>query len=255
MRAVVTGATGGLGGACALALARAGADVALGYHRDAAGAERVAGAVRVLGRRALPLALDVADADATGRAIGAAIAELGGLDVVVNAAAWSVDALAGELSAEAFARCHAVHVAGILHVVRPALPALLASGRGRVINFSSVLAARAVPGAAAYVAAKGGVEALTRALAVELGGKRITVNAVAPGFIAAGLGEAPLARAGRALEQAVPARRAGRPDEVAAVVAFLASEAASYVNGVVLAIDGGLGAGSRHLRAAPGAEP
>ena len=245
MRALVTGGSGALGRATCVALAARGHSVAVGWHTQAARAGEVASEIGRAGGAALPVHLDVTDAASTERAVAEAARALGGLDVLVHAAAVNADGLIADLDPADVSTMFAVHVTGAMVVCRAALPWLLESGRGRIVLFSSVLASRSNTGVAGYASAKGAVEALTRSLAVELGPKRITVNAVAPGYISAGLGLAPLAAAGRNVRALVPARRAGTPEEVAAVVAFLASDAASYVNGSILPVDGGLLAGAR----------
>ena len=245
MRALVTGGSGGLGVAICRALADAGYAVAVGYHTNRTLAERLASELDRPERRCLAIGFDVADAAAAEKAVAHAAAAMGGLDVLVHAAAQKADGLAADLEPGDVARVLAVNVAGAFHCVRAALPHLLASGAGRIIHFSSVLAARANTGAAAYAATKGGIESLTRTLAVELGPKGVTVNAVAPGYVDAGLGRAPVKAAGEHIRSLVPLRRAGTPEEIARVVLFLASPHASYVNGVVIPVDGGLLAGGR----------
>ena len=245
MIALVTGGSGGLGTAVCRALADAGSAVAIGFHTRRDVAEALACELTARAGRAQAIGLEVADAERMGAAIEEVVRSFGGLDVLVNAAAYNVDHMLSESDPAEVARMHAVNVAGGMNAIRAALPHLMASGRGRIINFSSVLATRAMPGVSAYAGTKGAIESITRALAAELGPKNITVNAIAPGYIDAGLGRKPVEAAGAALRSLVPLRRAGRAEEVAAVVAFLVSEAASYVNGAVLPVDGGLLAGSR----------
>ena len=245
MIALVTGGTGGLGAAICRTLADRGHDVAIGFHERREEAALAARGIAERGRRAMALALDVTQPETLHEASARIAREWGGLDILVNAAAHNADGLLAALTPDEVARVYGVNVGGTMNAVRAALPWLIGGGRGRVVNFSSVLAARAMPGISAYAGTKGAIEALTRSLAVELGPKNVTVNAVAPGFIDAGLGRKPVNAAGDALRSLVPLRRAGGADEVAEVVAFLVSDAARYVTGAVIPVDGGLLAGSK----------
>ena len=257
MKALVTGGSGGIGTAICRVLASAGYEVAVGYHRRKEAAESLAAELGGPTRRSCSLYLDVADAGPTRDAVERLASAWGGLDAVVHAAARSVDGLLSDLAPEDILSMFAVNVAGAMHVNQAALPWLLSSARARIVHFSSVLATRGIPGATLYAGTKGAIEAVTRTLAVELGPKRVTVNAIAPGFVDAGLGRAPLAAAGGSLRSVVPLRRAATAEEIAGVVAFLLSEEARYVNGAVIAVDGGLLAGSRapeeprHLEGVP----
>lgn len=245
MHAFVTGGSGALGGAACRALAEAGFAVTVGYHTNRAAGDETASALRARGGKALSLGFDVTRPEAVVSAVANAAGEFGGIDTLVCAAAQDAAGLLFDVEPSDIARVLSVNVAGAIYSVRAALPWLMRSERGRVILLSSVLGTRACPGAAAYSASKGAIDSMTRALAVELGPKGITVNAVAPGYVNAGLGRGPVATAGEGISATVPARRAGTPEEIAAVVSFLATERASYVNGVVIPVDGGLLAGSR----------
>jgi len=238
--ALVTGGSGAVGSAICGALAGRGAHVVVGYLRGAEAAERVAAELRAAGRDAAALGFDVADPAACDRAVRAVVERHGALHAVVNAAGCTADGLLNDLQPEAVQKVLSVNVAGALNVVRAALPHLMACGRGRVVNVSSVLGSRGTQGTSAYASSKGALDALTRALAVELGPRRITVNAVAAGFVNGGMGRTPVARMGAALRRLVPAGRPGTPAEVGAVVAFLASEDADYVSGAVVPVDGGM---------------
>lgn len=250
MIAVVTGGTGGLGQAICRRLAADGYSVAIGYHRRRAEAETLAASLAGEAVRAVPLGLDVADAEHTQRAIEQVVRDLGGLDAVVNCAAHNVDGLLQDITPTDAALMQGINVLGVIHTVRAALPHLFLSSCARIVNFSSILATRAGPGASVYASTKSAVEGLTRAWAVDFGPKRITVNAVAPGFVNAGLGVKPVLTAGEALRAMVPLRRPGLAEEVASVVAFLLGKDATYVNGTVIPVDGGLAVSGRFVAAA-----
>src|SRR4051794_41882231 len=240
--ALVTGAARGLGRAIALALAEAGADVALGL-RDASRDDGLADEIRALGRRALPLQMDVTHVDQVEAAVDATVGGLGSVDLLVNNAGGGAGLVpAEEISLDAFERTLAVNLMGTFAACRAAFAPMRERGFGRIVNVSSQAALVALPGEAAYCAAKAAVTHLTRCLAVEWGRHGINVNAVAPTFIRTPGTEPALSDPGfRAdVEQRIAAlHRIGEPDDVAGAVVFLCSPAASLITGETLVIDGG----------------
>jgi NAD(P)-dependent dehydrogenase (short-subunit alcohol dehydrogenase family) len=240
--ALVTGAARGLGRAIAVALAEAGADVALG-RRDGSRDDGVADEIRALGRRALPLQMDVTRVDEVDAAVAETVAQLGSVELLVNNAGGGAGLVAAEeVSLEAFDRTIEVNLRGTFAACRAAFPAMRERGFGRIVNVSSQAALVALPGEAAYCAAKAAVSHLTRCLAVEWGRHGIAVNAVAPTFVHTPGTEPALADPSFRAE--VEARiaalhRIGEPDEVAGAVVFLCSPAASLITGETLVIDGG----------------
>jgi 3-oxoacyl-[acyl-carrier protein] reductase len=240
--ALVTGASRGIGRACALALGDAGAAVAVGFSTNAGAAEEVAGRLREAGGRAVTLGADLADPAAAAALVERTVAELGGVDIVVNNAGITRDNLAVRISDADWDAVIAVDLSAAFRVCRAALRPMLRRREGRIINISSVAGVVGNPGQANYSAAKAGLIGLTKALCREVGSRGITVNAVAPGFIATDM---TTALSGDLLEAAtatVPLRRLGSPDEVAAAVRFLALPEAAYITGHVLHVDGGLAA-------------
>ncbi len=237
--AVVTGAGRGIGGATAQLLARAGAHVAL-LDLDPAGVTRTAEAIGLEGGEALPFTNDITDSFAVERTFDRVIDEWGRLDVLVNNAGVLSEAPLEDLTDEDLEKSLDINLRGALVCTRAAVPHMLARGSGRVISAASMSTHIGAIGLTAYSASKGAIVGMTRTWARELGPKGITANAVAPGLIdsettrtvPAGELEATLAR--------LPARRLGRPDEVAAVYLFLASDLASFINGAILGVDGGL---------------
>jgi NAD(P)-dependent dehydrogenase (short-subunit alcohol dehydrogenase family) len=240
--ALVTGARRGLGRAIALALAEAGADVALGL-RDASEDDGLVAEIEALGRRAAPVQLDVTRPEQAEAAVGQAVDELGSVDLLVNNAGGGAGlAPAEELALEEFDRVLEVNLRGTFVVSRAVFPVMREQGFGRIVNLSSQAALVALPGEAAYCAAKAAVSHLTRCLAVEWGRHGINVNAVAPTFIRTPGTEEMLADdAFRAeVEERIAAlHRIGEPDDVAGAVVFLCSPAAALTTGVTLPIDGG----------------
>jgi 3-oxoacyl-[acyl-carrier protein] reductase len=237
--AVVTGAGRGIGESTALLMARAGAQVAL-IDRDAAGVTRTAEAIGVEGGEALPFTNDITDSFAVERTLDRVIEEWGRLDVLVNNAGSLHEASLEELSDRDLDEALEVNLKGTIVCTRAAVPHMLAGGGGRVLSAASMSTRLGAVGLTAYAASKSAIVGVTRTWARELGPRGITANAVAPGLIdsettrivPAGDLEASLRR--------IPARRLGRPEEVAAVYLFLASDLATFINGAVVGVDGGL---------------
>ncbi len=247
-RALITGSSRGIGRAVAVRLARAGADVVLHYNRGAdagqaalADVEAATGGTRPV--RAHLVQADLAQPGEAQRLVAAGIAALGALDVLVNNAGIEVDAPFWEVTEADYDRVLAVNLKAVFFASQALVVHLRAAGRpGRIVNVSSIHEDLPFPGYAAYAASKGGVRMLTRTLAVELRGTGITVNAVAPGAIATPINRELLADTRRvdALVHQIPSGRLGTPEDVAGVVAFLASADADYVNGATWYVDGGL---------------
>jgi 3-oxoacyl-[acyl-carrier protein] reductase len=237
--ALVTGAARGIGAATALALAEAGARVAL-VDRDGDGVERTADAIGRAGSDALAITADVTDAPAIERAVDAVVAEWGRLDVLVNNAGIVRDATLGKIADDDWAATLDVNLRGTMIGTRAALRPMRAAGAGRILSATSVVARMGNYGQTAYAASKAGIIGMTRAWARELGPLGITANAVAPGFIDTEMARGVPEKVLTALVQRTAARRLGRPEEVASVYVFLASDLASFINGAVVGVDGGL---------------
>jgi len=239
--ALVTGAARGLGRAISLALANAGADVALGL-RDANAGGDVTSEVEGMGRRALPLQMDVSRMDQVFRAVDDTVERFGRLDILVNNAGLGPQNPAEGVLEEDFDLTVAVNVKGTFFASQAAGRAMIAQGSGRIINLSSQAGFVALPTESVYCLTKAAIVHLTRCLAVEWGRHGITVNAVAPTFISTPGTESALADpAFRAdvLERIAGLHRVGEPMDVAGAVVFLASPAASLITGETILIDGG----------------
>jgi NAD(P)-dependent dehydrogenase (short-subunit alcohol dehydrogenase family) len=239
--ALVTGAARGLGRAISLALAHAGADVALGL-RDAATGGDLAEQIEAMGRRSLALQMDIADLEQVGVAVGETAAGLGRLDILVNNAGVGPENPAREVREEDFDHTVAVNLKGTFFASQAAGRVMIAQGHGRIVNLSSQAGFVALPGESVYCMTKAAIAHLTKCLAVEWGGHGVTVNAVAPTFIATpGTEEALADPSFRAdvLERIAGLHRVGSPMDVAGAVVFLASPAASMITGETILIDGG----------------
>jgi 3-oxoacyl-[acyl-carrier protein] reductase len=236
--ALVTGASRGIGEACAYALAEAGATVLLNSHAEGEAVTAVRDTIRNSGGRGDLLCFDVSDSSAVKQAFAQISEQQGRLDILVNNAGKRVDALALRMSDEQWRESLAINLDGVFFCCREAL-GLMRAGGGSIVNISSVAAFAGSAGQANYSAAKAGVIGLTRSLALEYGGRSIRVNAVVPGIIETAMtGNIKDSLKEQMLAQ-IPAKRFGRPEEVASAVLFLASDAASYISGATLHVNGG----------------
>lgn len=234
--ALVTGGGRGIGAAVCVCLARAGYDIWLNYRKDHAAAERVAGEVRSAGGECIPVPFDVADASACKNALEPLLAKTTPY-VVVNNAGFARDGLVAMMPASDWQAVTRVHLDGFFNVTGCVLPRMLRKREGRIINMASTSGETGVGGQVSYSAAKAGLIGATRSLAVEVAKRNVLVNAVAPGFIETDM----LENVPRdAILPYIPLGRVGMPEEVANVVAFLASDAASYITGQTISVNGGL---------------
>ena len=236
--AIVTGGARGIGAASARALAADGWPVLVNYRSDADAAEGLAEEIAAAGGRAVAHEADVADPAGIETLFARAEEELGTVLVLVNNAGVRADGLAPQLGEEEWNSVIDTNLSAAFHVTRRALRPMLRARFGRIVNVASIVGLRANAGQANYAASKAGLIGMTRTVAVEVARRGITVNAVAPGLVETKLTEG----IGNGLVEAIPARRPGTAEEVAACVRFLCSEDASYVTGTVLTVDGGLSA-------------
>ena len=236
-RALVTGGSGGIGAAIARRLAQDGCHVVVHAHTREREARALVDAIRAAGGSAEALAFDETDRPAV-RAAAATMLQAGPVQVLVNNAGVHDDAPLAGMKFEQWSRVIDVTLNGFFHVTQSLLLEMMATRWGRIVNVASISAQAGNPGQTNYAAAKAGLIGATRALALEVAKRGVTVNAIAPGLIDTGmLGERfPPER----VRELVPAGRMGEPDEVAALVSYLASDAAQYVSGQVLAINGAM---------------
>ncbi|MFI5374826.1 MAG: SDR family NAD(P)-dependent oxidoreductase [Candidatus Rokuibacteriota bacterium] len=238
--AIVTGASRGLGRAMAVALAEAGADVALAA-RSQHDLEETARLVAATGRRALAVATDVTTYAQVEALVERTVTELGGLHVVVNNSGIARVAPLAQMSPEDFRAVLDVNLVGVFHGCRAAASHLIAQKSGKIVNVSSMLAQAGLPGYSVYSASKSGVMGFTRALAVEWARHSIQVNAIAPGWFVTDMNADAFGdpRVRERLLRDVPARRTGRLDEIGPLVVYLASAASDFMTGQTLFLDGG----------------
>jgi 3-oxoacyl-[acyl-carrier protein] reductase len=241
--ALVTGGSGGIGAATAMALAAAGSAVAVGYRSGAEQAQAVVAGIEAAGGWATAVAIDIAAPRHVEAAVSEVERHLGPVSVLVNNAGVTDDGLLLRMTEERWRRVIATNLDGAFHVTRRVTAGMVRARWGRIVNVSSVVALTGSAGQANYAAAKAGLVGLTRSLARELASRKITCNVVAPGPVSTAMVESlPEARRSE-LADAVPIGRYATPEEVAAAIAFLCSDEAAAITGAVLPVDGGLGMG------------
>ena len=234
--ALVTGASRGIGAAIARVLAEDGWPVGVNYRSDKDGAERVVKEIEDAGGKAIAIQADISDTDAADGLFKKLEEEYGPVLVLVNNAGVRADNLSPQIDDESWDKVLETNLSGAFRTTRRALRPMMKERYGRIVNIASIIGQRANPGQANYAASKAGLVAMTKTVAAEVARRKITVNAVAPGLVETEMTE----ELGDDLLKAVPARRAGTAEEVAACVRFLVSDDAAYVNGSTLTVDGGL---------------
>jgi 3-oxoacyl-[acyl-carrier protein] reductase len=242
--ALVTGGSRGIGRAIVKAFAAEGARVAFVYRGNREAAESLVAEVAAAGGKALALQADVTRSEEAQRCAERAEKEWGRLDILVNNAGIIKDDLFVRLEPAAWDSVIQTNLGGTYNFCRAVAYTFMKQRRGRIINISSVAAEHVNLGQSNYAASKGAVNAFTRALAVELASRGVTVNAIAPGFIETDMSAAVRNKAGDLIKKMIPMRRLGQPDDIARVAVFLAGPDSTYLTGQVLTVDGGLSLGA-----------
>ncbi len=242
--ALVTGGSRGIGRGIVRAFVAEGAKVAFVYRGNQEAADKLAQEIARAGGTALALQADVTNADAAQACVERVEKEWGRLDILVNNAGIIRDDLFVRMEPDAWQSVLGTNLGGTYNFCRAVAYMMMKQRRGRIINISSVAAEHVNQGQANYAASKGAINALTRALAVELASRSVTVNAIAPGFIETDMSEAVRNKAGDTIKKIIPMRRLGQPEDIAKVAVFLASADSGYMTGQVLTVDGGLSLGA-----------
>ncbi|WP_288191037.1 3-oxoacyl-[acyl-carrier-protein] reductase [uncultured Veillonella sp.] len=238
--ALITGASRGIGQAVALEMARAGADIAVNYSGSEAAAQATVDQVKALGRKAIMVKANVADADEVAAMVEAVQAEFGHIDILVNNAGITRDTLLMRMKDSDWDDVININLKGVYLVTKAVSKLMMKQRSGRIINMSSVVGVTGNAGQANYSASKAGVIGFTKTCAKELASRGILVNAIAPGFIHTDMTDVLPDKVKEATLAAIPLHRMAEPKEVASVAVFLASEYASYITGQVLNVDGGM---------------
>ena len=238
--ALVTGGSRGIGRAIALKLAENGADVAINYAGNTAAAEEVKAAIEQMGRKALLIQCSVADTDGVQAMVNQVVKELGRLDILVNNAGITRDGLLMRMKEADWDDVMNTNLKGVYNCSKAVMRAMMKQKSGRIVNMASVVGEMGNAGQANYAAAKAGVIGFTKSLAKEVASRGITVNAIAPGFIATDMTRVLSDDQKAEMARTIPLGRAGQPEDVANAVLFLASEGAAYITGQVLNVDGGM---------------
>jgi 3-oxoacyl-[acyl-carrier protein] reductase len=236
-RALVTGGSGAIGSAICRQLAKDGCEVIIHANSNLAQAQQIADEIKTSGGAAHAVAFDITDADATKAALEKILAD-GAIQILVNNAGIHDDAVMPSMKPEQWSRVIDVSLNGFFNVTQPLLMAMIGKRWGRIINLSSLAAVTGNRGQVNYAAAKAGLHGATKSLALELASRGITVNAVAPGIIASPMTESTFPK--ETINSMVPMKRAGKPEEVADLIAFLASDRAAYISGQIISINGAM---------------
>lgn len=243
--ALVTGGSRGIGRGIVRAFAGEGAKVAFVYRGSKEAADSLVAEVTGTGGTILPLQADVTKSEEAQRCVEAIDKAWGGpVNILVNNAGIIRDDLFVRMEPEAWQAVLETNLGGTYNFTRAVAYSMMRQRKGRIINISSIAAEHTNPGQTNYAASKGAINAFTRALAVELASRGVTVNAIAPGFIETDMSEAVRNKAGDIIKKMIPMRRLGQPADIAAAAVFLASDEASYLTGQVLTVDGGLSLGA-----------
>ncbi|MDO5597068.1 MAG: 3-oxoacyl-[acyl-carrier-protein] reductase [Acidaminococcus sp.] len=238
--ALVTGGSRGIGRAVALKLAENGADVAINYAGNTAAAEEVKAAIEKMGRKAMLVQGSVADTDGVQALVNQVVKELGRLDILINNAGITRDGLLMRMKEADWDAVLETNLKGVFNCSKAVMRTMMKQKSGRIVNMASVVGEMGNAGQANYAAAKAGVIGFTKSLAKEVASRGITVNAVAPGFIATDMTKVLTDDQKAEMARSIPLGRAGQPEDVANAVLFLVSDEAAYITGQVLNVDGGM---------------
>jgi len=238
--AIVTGGSRGIGKAIALRLAAEGADILFTYASNESAANETAKEIGALGRKVIAVKANAANAASANEVIEKALAELGKIDILINNAGITKDTLLMRMSEEDWDSVLDTNLKGVFLLTKAAIRPMMGAKRGKIITISSVVGLVGNPGQANYCASKAGVIGFSKSLAKEVGSRGITVNVVAPGYIETDMTEKLNEVQRKAIMDMIPLKRIAAPQEVAGVVAFLASSDANYITGEVIKVDGGM---------------
>ena len=238
--ALVTGASRGIGRAIALTLAKNGADIAINFAGNVTAAEGVASEIKAMGRKAILVQGSVTDTATCQKMVNKVISELGKIDILVNNAGITRDGLLMRMSSEDWDAVLTTNLKGVFNCTKAVIKPMMKQRSGRIVNMASVVGETGNAGQANYAAAKAGVIGFTKTMAKEIASRGISVNAVAPGFIATDMTKVLPDKVKEAMETGIPLGRAGEPQDVANAVLFFVSDNAAYITGQVLNVDGGM---------------
>jgi 3-oxoacyl-[acyl-carrier protein] reductase len=242
-KALVTGGSRGIGRACVSRLSAEGAQVAFLYNQNQEAANSLVGELQTKGGVVHAIQADVVDSDGSERVVADLLAAWEHIDILVNSAGIIRDGLFATMSPKQWRDCIETNLTGTFNYCHAVTQPMMSRRKGSIINISSVAAEFGSRGQVNYAASKGGIDGLTRCLAKELASRKVRVNGVAPGMIETDMSQVVRNLAGDRIKEAIPLRRVGQPEEIASVVAFLASDDASYMTGQILRVDGGISLG------------